>query len=205
MQRSSLLHIRAVGLALVNTRRSPLAVHPNVVSNNIAVCNVFCFVPQTTKNFLRAMMARDSGHVVTVSSVAGLLGTHLCTDYSASKFAAVGFHESLFTELRVAGARGVHCTLVCPYYIDTGMFAGVRPSLLPMLRPSEVAERVVRAIERPEVLVVMPAAVRFLLPLKNWLPAEICWQVMYRVLRGPQAMATFRGRGDTAPTEPAAA
>lgn len=48
------------------------------------------------------MLKRGRGHIVTVASVAGLMGTYLCTDYSATKFAAVGFHESLFTELRVS-------------------------------------------------------------------------------------------------------
>lgn len=47
------------------------------------------------------MMKDNHGHVVTVASVAGLLGTYNCTDYSATKFAAVGFHESLYTELKV--------------------------------------------------------------------------------------------------------
>ena len=47
-------------------------------------------------------MKKDNhGHIVTIASVAGLLGTYNCTDYSATKFAAIGFHESLFTELKV--------------------------------------------------------------------------------------------------------
>jgi all-trans-retinol dehydrogenase (NAD+) len=47
------------------------------------------------------MMRENHGHVVTIASVAGLLGTYNCTDYSATKFGAVGYHESLFTELKV--------------------------------------------------------------------------------------------------------
>lgn len=47
-------------------------------------------------------MERNQGHIVTVGSVAGLLGTYGCTDYSATKFACVGFHEALFTELKVS-------------------------------------------------------------------------------------------------------
>lgn len=47
------------------------------------------------------MMRENHGHIVTIASVAGLLGTYNCTDYSATKFAAVGFHESLLTELKV--------------------------------------------------------------------------------------------------------
>lgn len=47
------------------------------------------------------MMEHNNGHIVTVGSVAGLLGTYACTDYSATKFACVGFHEALYTELKV--------------------------------------------------------------------------------------------------------
>ena len=47
------------------------------------------------------MIKVNHGHIVTVSSVAGLLGTYNCTDYSATKFATIGFHESLVTELKV--------------------------------------------------------------------------------------------------------
>lgn len=47
------------------------------------------------------MMKNNHGHIVTVASVAGLLGIYKCTDYSATKFAAIGYHESLFTELKV--------------------------------------------------------------------------------------------------------
>ena len=59
----------------------------------------------TTKAFLPAMKDRGSGHLVTVASAAGLIGTARETDYAASKFAAVGFNESLRQELR-RGSRG---------------------------------------------------------------------------------------------------
>lgn len=47
------------------------------------------------------MMKNNHGHIVTIASVAGLVGNYNCTDYSATKFATVGYHESLFAELRV--------------------------------------------------------------------------------------------------------
>lgn len=49
------------------------------------------------------MIESKQGHIVTVSSVTGLLGTYACTDYSATKFACVGFHESLYSELHAHG------------------------------------------------------------------------------------------------------
>lgn len=70
---------------------------------NIVHSKIFrhLYLTQINKTFLKDMMKNNHGHIVTVASVAGLLGTYKCTDYSATKFAAIGYHESLFTELKV--------------------------------------------------------------------------------------------------------
>ncbi|XP_050078139.1 short-chain dehydrogenase/reductase family 16C member 6 [Anopheles maculipalpis] len=149
----------------------------------------------TSRAFLPEMMNANSGHIVTVGSVAGLLGTYGCTDYSATKFACVGFHEALFTELKTHGYDNIHMTLVCPYYINTGMFAGCKPRLLPMLEPKHVADSMVRSILKNEVNCTLPDHVRMFLPLKCLLPAKMCWELMYRVMKGPETMMGFRGRG----------
>jgi all-trans-retinol dehydrogenase (NAD+) len=47
------------------------------------------------------MFKKERGHIVTIASVAGIIGSNRLVDYCASKFAAVGFHESLETEIRV--------------------------------------------------------------------------------------------------------
>ncbi|GBP40018.1 hypothetical protein EVAR_19145_1 [Eumeta japonica] len=148
----------------------------------------------TVKAFLPDMIKTKKGHIVTVGSVAGLLGTYRCTDYSATKFATVGFHESLFTELRAHGHNYIHATLVCPYYINTGMFDGVTPRLMPMLEPENVADAMINSIRKNEVNCIMPASVRYLLPLKCLLPAKMCWDLMHRVMKGPQSMMQFKGK-----------
>ncbi|CAH1639200.1 unnamed protein product [Spodoptera littoralis] len=149
---------------------------------------------KTVKAFLPDMISSGKGHIVTVGSVAGLLGTYRCTDYSATKFATVGFHESLFTELRAHGHTTIHATLVCPYYINTGMFDGVTPRLMPMLEPDYVAETMIDSIRKNEVNCIMPGSVRYLLPLKCLLPAKMCWDLMHRVMKGPQSMMEFKGK-----------
>lgn len=60
---------------------------------------------QTTKAFLGEWIKRGKGHIVTVGSLTGMLGTYKCTDYSATKHAAIGFHESLLTELKVTDQK----------------------------------------------------------------------------------------------------
>ena len=125
----------------------------------------------TTQAFLPAMTARGSGHVVTIASAAGLIGTPRQTDYSASKHAAVGFNEALRMELK-RSAPGVKTTVICPFYIDTGMFHGVKtrfPLLLPILKEAHVVERIVRAIQHDTPQVLLPWMVNTL-PAMRLLP-----------------------------------
>ncbi len=112
----------------------------------------------TVRAFLPSMLERDSGHIVTIASAAGLAGAAKLTDYSASKHAAVGFDESLRHELRNLGS-GIVTTVVCPYFIDTGMFDGAKTRfsfLLPILRPEKVVRRIIRAIRRDRRRLLMP-------------------------------------------------
>lgn len=128
----------------------------------------------TTRAFLPDMVKRNSGHIVTIASAAGLVGTAQLIDYCSSKFAAVGYNEALRTELKRQGLN-IRTTVVCPYYINTGMFEGVKtrfPLLLPILEPEYVADKIVNAIQNNRQRLVMPrfvltACVAWVLPM--WL------------------------------------
>jgi all-trans-retinol dehydrogenase (NAD+) len=112
----------------------------------------------TVRAFLPSMLERGSGHLVTIASAAGLAGTARLTDYSSSKFAAVGFDESLRLELKQLDRR-IITTVVCPYFTDTGMFDGAKTRfswLLPILKPEVVVRRIVRAIQKDRRRLVMP-------------------------------------------------
>ncbi len=152
-----------------------------------------------TRAFLPAMVARDSGHVVVVASAAGLIGSPRETDYAASKHAAVGFTEALRFELR-RSAPHVRTTVVCPFYIDTGMFAGVKtrfPLLLPILREDDVVEAVLHAIQRDRPVVQMPFMVRTL-PAMRLLPTW-AFDRLADFFGVTAAMDEFTGRGPAAP------
>ncbi|MDR2784502.1 MAG: SDR family oxidoreductase [Treponema sp.] len=113
----------------------------------------------TTKAFLPGMLKRNSGHLVTIASAAGLIGITGLVDYSASKFAAFGYHEALAMELR-GNRSAINTTLICPYYVDTGMFAGVStrfPLFLPILKSEIAARRIVRAVLKNKRLLIMPS------------------------------------------------
>ena len=147
-----------------------------------------------TKAFLPSMIERDTGHVVTIASASGLLGVSRLVEYAASKHAAVGFDESLRMELAEI-APGVRTTVVNPFFIDTGMFEGVRskvPFLLPILKEAEVAKAVVDAVERNRPRINLPRAVGLLSPARI-LPVALFDKVV-NVLGVNDTMHTFRGR-----------
>jgi all-trans-retinol dehydrogenase (NAD+) len=111
-----------------------------------------------THAFLPGMLERNRGHIVNISSAAGIVGSARLVDYCASKSALFGFDEALRIDLRRLGSA-VRTTVVCPYYVDTGMFRGATtrfPWLLPILDPERVADRIVRAIERDHRRVILP-------------------------------------------------
>lgn len=150
----------------------------------------------TVQEFLPGMLARRHGHIVTIASVMGLIGSAGLTDYCASKFAAVGFAHSLRYELQKLTGGTVTSTLVCPYAINTGMFRGISLSLqflFPMLEQEYVGRRIVEAVQRREDVLVMPAMValsmKLLPPLPQWLQDVVAMRT-----GAISGMDTFRGR-----------
>lgn len=93
------------------------------------------------------MIARDSGHICTISSAGGLISNPRMSIYAASKWAATGWSDSVRIELQQMKSK-VRITTIAPYYVTTGMFDGVRSRVLPLLDPQSVARQIVRAIER---------------------------------------------------------
>ena len=72
------------------------------------------------------MKEKNHGHILTIASGAGLFAVASLMDYVGSKFGAVGIHEALNSELFVEKLDGVKTTVVCPFFINTGMFDGVK-------------------------------------------------------------------------------
>lgn len=124
-----------------------------------------------TAAFLPAMVQNNSGCVTTISSASGMLGVAKLSDYAASKFAAFGMMESLRSELRMKKSN-VNTLTVCPHYIGTGMFDGVKtkfPLLLPILEEAKVAAKILRSIEKGKAMLVLPKFVH-VIPIVRALP-----------------------------------
>lgn len=148
----------------------------------------------TTKAFLPELKRHRRAAVVTVASAAGIVAVAKQTDYAASKFAAVGFTNSLRSELKKSGSN-IKTLTVCPYYIDTGMFEGVStkfPMLLPILKEEEVANKIVDAVAKGHERLIMPpfAAVAGLVAA---LPPKIA-DPIYGLFGLNEGMDGFTGR-----------
>lgn len=129
-------------------------------TNNIGLAATF-------HPFVRPMMARRSGRLVGIASVAGIRGLPGHGAYCASKAAVISYCESLRGELRPHGVRVV--TLL-PGYIDTPLTRENRYSM-PFLMPAEAfADRAFRVIEAGRGYAVIPWQMGVVAKLLRLLP-----------------------------------
>uniref|UniRef100_A0AAV2JZ83 Uncharacterized protein n=1 Tax=Knipowitschia caucasica TaxID=637954 RepID=A0AAV2JZ83_KNICA len=129
----------------------------------------------TYKAFLPAMIANNHGHLVSIASSAGLLGVNGLADYCASKFAAVGFAESIGLEMLAIGKSGVKTTIVCPYFINTGMFDGCQtkwPRIMPILDPEYAVRKILEAVLTDQVYLLLPRSMYLIAGLKSILSTK---------------------------------
>lgn len=115
------------------------------------------------------MIKRDRGHICNITSAAGLLSMPRMSVYSASKWAAMGWSDSIRIELKEKKSH-VNVTTIAPYFINTGMFDGVKSWFFPILDPENTAKRILRAIEKNKRFKGMPFAFRFTRLMQGILP-----------------------------------
>lgn len=146
--------------------------------------------------FLPTMMAnRRESRIVNIASAAGLVSSPGMSVYSASKWAAIGWSDSLRLELEQAGARQLRVTTVCPAYISTGMFEGARgPLFTPIMRPEYVVNRVWKAMKSGRPMLTLPWTVRLSMLMKGLLPLWLWDFVAGRVFGVYKSMHPFKGR-----------
>ena len=136
-----------------------------------------------THALLPDMRKRDQGHVVNISSLAGLAGSAYSEPYCATKHAVVGFTRALRASLKQDRSRA-SASVICPGIVDeTGIFEklsvqeGVQaPALMGKSNPRHVADAVIRCIVKdlPEVI-VNPSPMRPGLVLTTLFPAFMEW------------------------------
>lgn len=157
-----------------------------------------------THTFLPDLLTRPQGHVVNIASAAGLVGLPWGSTYSSSKWAVVGFSESLRLELEMTGHHAVRVTTVCPSYVSTGLFEGARPpKTTSMLTPEDLAQQIVQGIKHDDIYVLTPWLVKVTPVLKGLLPTRMFDAIAW-TLGASSSMAHWKGR-EPMPPAPAAA
>ena len=145
-----------------------------------------------TLEFLPAMIKQNSGHICNIASSAGLISNPRMSVYAASKWAVIGWSDSVRIEMQRQKIN-VGVTTVTPYYINTGMFDGVR-SLIPILNPERVARKIVRAIENNRIILSMPWSMHFVRFSQGLLPIWLFDWFTGNVLGIYKTMDHFTGR-----------
>ncbi|WP_052497426.1 SDR family NAD(P)-dependent oxidoreductase [Lysobacter sp. A03] len=149
------------------------------------------------REFLPAMITNPSpARILNVASASGMLSVPQMSVYAGSKWAVIGWSDSVRLELLRAGHGHVRVTTLIPSYITTGMFAGARaPLLTPLMEPEDVVDRAWKAMKRGKPRLMMPWSVWLSGALRGVLPQPL-WDVLAdRVFRVYSSMDHFTGRG----------
>jgi hypothetical protein len=126
-----------------------------------------------TKAFLDSMLTKKSGHIVNVASLAASFGVAGLAPYCATKFAMLGFSESLYHEL---AGTGVRVTVVSPIVVRTNFFDhksfGGRMANYTgsALYPKSVSKAILAAANSPRLEITVPFYARGAVWFKHTLP-----------------------------------
>jgi NAD(P)-dependent dehydrogenase (short-subunit alcohol dehydrogenase family) len=108
---------------------------------------------------LPEMVARRSGHIVNIASLAGMVALPGQVVYSGTKFAVVGLSSGLADEF---AAHGVEVSCVMPTFTNTDLIAGTHTSSAQKpVEPEDIAAGVIKVLDKPTTLRSVPAWGRF--------------------------------------------
>lgn len=139
------------------------------------------------------MISRNRGHICNIASAAGMLSNPKMSVYAASKWAVIGWSDSVRIELKQMRSK-VHFTTIAPYYISTGMFDGVKSRFFPILKPEKVARNILRAIEKNKDFKGLPFSFHFIRACQALLPSAWFDKILGDWVGIYSTMDNFTGR-----------
>ena len=109
------------------------------------------------------MKKQESGHIVNISSIAGLTGTETLAGYCATKFAVRGLSQALFKEVR---DFGIKVTCIYPGSVNTQFFSDFDNKTAPenMMQPADIASTIMHVLQSPPNYHHVDIEVRPLMP-----------------------------------------
>lgn len=133
----------------------------------------------TTHHFLPLLQKSDQSILLQMASVTGLMGLPYGSSYSASKWGVIGFSEALREELRSNKQTSPHICIVCPSYIDTGMFDGSKhPKFMPKLSSADLASKILSGALKGKSYIYAPYPLRWLPLVRALLPLWVQAKLM---------------------------
>ena len=160
----------------------------------VRTMNINTIAPMfVARAMLPEMIGRNCGHICTIASAGGMLSNPKMSVYAASKWGVIGWSDSVRIELQEMKSN-VHVTTVAPYYINTGMFDGVKSRIIPILKPEYVARKVLNAIERNVSFKGIPFGFHFIRFWQAILPTRIFGWLFGDVFGIYHTMDNFTGR-----------
>ncbi len=150
-------------------------------------------VMHTTRVFVKEMINQKRGHIVNIASAASLISNKKMSAYLASKWAVKGWSDSLRMELEDMEGD-LHVTTVCPSYINTGMFKGVKaPFLFPLLEPEDITNRIIEAVQKNKLFILAPDLLNLIPALDSLLPTRL-FNFVAELMGVYSSMDDFTGR-----------
>lgn len=149
-----------------------------------------------TRALLPAMMEDHSRpkRVLNIVSAAGTLPNPNMSVYAASKWALLGWSESVRLELQKHDYGHVGVTAFCPSYISTGMFEGARgPLLTPIMTPDRAADAAWQGMIAGRAVITKPWTVKFAMAMRGVLPTP-AWDFVAERMGVYSSMDQFVGR-----------
>lgn len=163
----------------------------------------------TISAFLPGMYERDEGHIVNISSGAGLTGMPDLAVYCATKWAVYGLTESLRMEAMVDGKHGVIFSSIHPGILRHGMFEGSRFNLLgeiliPRVKTHDVIARLIveKAIRKNRSMIMTPWSLHLGPVIRAFLPDTVLARILLMAGAGT-SMNGWTGRKGSAHASPA--
>ena len=143
--------------------------------------------------FLGDLIKQNAAHIVNIASASGFTSLPGGATYASSKAAVTSFSESLYIELKKDGYEHVGMTIVCPAYVNTGMFDGVKePTFIPMLTVEKLSKKIVRAVVCNRLFVLEPIFIKFIPFMKAVFPRFI-FEFLGNILGGFNSMDLWKG------------
>jgi short-subunit dehydrogenase len=125
-----------------------------------------------TKIFLDSMIKRNTGHIINIASLAASFGIPGMAAYCGSKFAMLGFSESLSRELK---ETGVKVSVISPIGVKTNFFNNeyfdFKFPMKYMLDPRKVSKAVLRSIASNSFQTFVPTIAGLSIPFRSCFPS----------------------------------